>query len=181
MDAPRRTARLCVKNAPCPAVWWDDECAGEQAAEGEGVMDEPVTRLLEQKNEAIESVTPQTSVGDAISRMNERRIGSVLVMEGSRLMGIFTERDVLTRVVPARLDPDKTSVSEVMTRQPVIISPMTTVQEAMKTVTHTRCRHLPVILNGKVLGLISIGDLTRWMVRDQQRTIDDLIDYVHRV
>lgn len=144
-------------------------------------MNESVGRVLEQKTEALETVTPQTSVGQAIERMNERRIGSVLVMDGERLVGIFTERDVLTRVVPGRLDPDKTPVAEVMTRQLVTITPVRTVQEAMMVVTDTRHRHLPVVEGEKVVGMVSIGDLTRWIVRDQQRTIDDLIDYVRRV
>jgi CBS domain-containing protein len=143
-------------------------------------MNELVTKLLEEKHEAMEVVTPQTSIMDAIKRMNERHIGSVLVMEGKRLAGIFTERDVLTRVVPMRLDPAKTPVAEVMTRQPVVIPPTTTVQEAMMVVTDTRRRHLPVVQDGQVLGMVSIGDLTRWVVKDQQRTIDDLFDYVRR-
>jgi CBS domain-containing protein len=143
-------------------------------------MNEPVSKLLELKGEALEAVTPHTTVIEAIERMNRRHIGSILVMEGERMAGIFTERDVLTRVVPQKLDPAKTPVSEVMTRQPVIIGPTTTVQEAMMVVTDTRKRHLPVVQSGRVLGLVSIGDLTRWLVRDQQRTIDDLYDYVRR-
>jgi CBS domain-containing protein len=143
-------------------------------------MNEPVEKLLELKAEPLEAVTPQTTVIEAIERMNRRRIGSILVMEGDRLAGIFTERDVLTRVVPQRLDPAKTPVAEVMTKQPVTISPSTTVQEAMMIVTDTRKRHLPVIQGARVVGLVSIGDLTRWLVRDQQRTIDDLFDYVRR-
>jgi CBS domain-containing protein len=143
--------------------------------------DEPVTKLLDQKGEALEVVNPQTTIMEAVRRMNERRIGSVLVMDGSRLAGIFTERDVLTRVVPQQLDPNRTPVGEVMTRQPVTIPPTTTIQEAMMVVTDTRRRHLPVVLpDGRVLGMVSIGDLTRWVVRDQQRTIDDLFDYVRR-
>jgi len=148
--------------------------------EREGVMNELVTQLLDEKNEGMEVVTPQTSIMDAVRRMNERQIGSVLVMEGKRLAGIFTERDVLTRVVPQRLDPTKTPVAEVMTRQPVVIPPTTTVQEAMMVVTDTRRRHLPVVEDGQVLGMVSSGDLTRWVVKDQQRTIDDLFDYVRR-
>jgi CBS domain-containing protein len=143
-------------------------------------MNEPVENLLEQKGEPLETVSPQTMILEAIERMNRRRIGSVLVMEGDRLAGIFTERDVLTRVVPGKLDCARTPVAEVMTRQPVVIPPGTTVQEAMMIVTDTRKRHLPVVQAGKVLGLVSIGDLTRWLVRDQQRTIDDLYDYVRR-
>ena len=143
-------------------------------------MNEAVARLLEQKTERVETVTAQTSIGEAIAKMNARRIGSVVVMDGERLVGIFTERDVLTRVVPQQIDPRRTPVGEVMSRQPITISPNRTVQEAMMVMTDTHHRHLPVVQGGKVVGLISIGDLTRWMVRDQQRTIDDLTDYVQR-
>ena len=138
------------------------------------------TALLAEKAETLEVVKPVTTILDAIARMNQRRIGSVLVMEGDRLAGIFTERDVLTRVVTGRLDPAKTPVAEVMTRQPVTINPTTTVREAMMVVTDTRRRHLPVVAEGKVLGMVSIGDLTRWIVRNQQREIEDLTDYVMR-
>jgi CBS domain-containing protein len=143
-------------------------------------MNEALERLLEYKGGALEAVPPKTSIMDAIARMNDRHIGSLLIMEDDRLVGIFTERDVLTRVVPTGMDPQRTPVSEVMTRQLITVAPTTTVQEAMMVVTDTRRRHLPVVQGGKVIGLVSIGDLTRWMVRDQQRTIDDLIDYVRR-
>ena len=143
-------------------------------------MNDPLERLLEQKTGGLETVGPETSIMDAVARMNQRSIGSVLVMEGERLVGIFTERDVLTRVVPRQLDPNKTPVREVMTRQLVTVSPSTTVQEAMVVVTDTRHRHLPVVQGGRVMALVSTGDLTRWVVRDQQRTIDGLVDYVRR-
>src|SRR5688572_23294748 len=144
-------------------------------------MNEAVARLLETKTERVEAVSPQTTVGEAITAMNQRRIGSILVMDGERLVGIFTERDVLTRVVPQQLDPRRPPVGEVMTRKPMTITPTRTVQEAMMIMTDSRKRHLPVVQSGKVVGLVSIGDLTRWMVRDQQRTIEDLTDYVRRV
>jgi CBS domain-containing protein len=144
-------------------------------------MNEAVARLLEQKTERVETVTPQTTIGEAITAMNQRRIGSILVMDGERLVGIFTERDVLTRVVPQGLDPRRTPVGEVMTRNPVTITPTRTVQEAMMIMTDSRKRHLPVLQGGKVVGVVSIGDVTRWLVRDQQRTIEDLTDYVRRV
>jgi CBS domain-containing protein len=144
-------------------------------------MNEAVARLLEQKTERVEAVTPQTTIGEAVAAMNQRRIGSILVMDGERLVGIFTERDVLTRVVPQQLDPRRTPVGEVMTRNPMTIPPTRTVQEAMMIMTDSRKRHLPVVQGGKVVGLVSIGDVTRWMVRDQQRTIEDLTDYVRRV
>lgn len=143
-------------------------------------MNEPVTKILDQKAEKLEAVAPQATVSEAIKRMNDRNIGSVLVMDGQRMVGIFTERDVLTRVVPRGLDPTKIPVGEVMTQKPVTISPTTTVEEAMMVVSDTRRRHLPVVEGARVIGMISIGDLNRYVVRDQKRTIDDLIDYVQR-
>jgi CBS domain-containing protein len=144
------------------------------------MMSDPVAKVLEEKGERVETVTAQTPIGEAIARMNARRIGSVVVMDGERLVGIFTERDVLTRVVPQHIDPRHTAVAEVMSRQPTTISPTWTVQEAMVVITESRHRHLPVLQAGRLVGMVSIGDLTRWIVRDQQRTIDDLTDYVCR-
>jgi CBS domain-containing protein len=145
------------------------------------MMNEALARLLEQKPGRVETVNPHTSIGEAIAKMNEKRIGSLLVMDGERLVGIFTERDVLTRVVPQQLDTRRTPVGEVMSRQPLTIAPTRTVQEAMMVMTDRHHRHLPVTEGGKVVGVISIGDLTRWLVSDQQRTIEDLTDYIHRV
>jgi CBS domain-containing protein len=143
-------------------------------------MNESVVKVLEEKTERVETVTAQSSIGDAIALMNARHIGSVVVMDGERLVGIFTERDVLTRVVPQQMDPRRTPVGEVMTRQLLTVPPSCTVQEAMVVMTDSHHRHLPVVQDGKMIGLISIGDLTRWVVRDQQRSIDDLTDYIHR-
>jgi CBS domain-containing protein len=145
------------------------------------MMNEALARLLEQKPGQVETVNPHTSVGEAIAKMNAKRIGALLVMDGERLVGIFTERDVLTRVVPQQLDTRRTPVAEVMSRQPLTIAPTRTVQQAMMVMTDRHHRHLPVVQGGKVVGLISIGDLTRWLVSDQQRTIEDLTDYIHRV
>ena len=144
-------------------------------------MKDLVRRLLEEKGQAIECVEPSTTLRQAIDRMNARKIGSLLVMKGDQLVGIFTERDVLTRVVTRRLDCDKTPVAEVMSREVVTITGARTVQEAMMVMTDTRHRHLPVVEDERVVGLVSIGDCTRWTVRDQERTIEDLIDYVRRV
>ena len=143
-------------------------------------MDSPVSRILADKDGAIESVAASTLVADAVARMNARNIGSVVVLDGDRPIGIFTERDVLTRVVGRGADPTTLRVGEVMTHTIITIRPDTTVREAMMIVTDTRCRHLPVLVDGAVTGMISIGDLTRWVVRAQQRTIDDLTDYICR-
>ncbi len=143
-------------------------------------MDAPVSKILADKGTHVENVSPTATVAAAVARMNERNIGSLLVLDDGRPVGIFTERDVLTRVVGYQLEPAETPVSEVMTNSVITITPDTTIRDAMMIVTDTRCRHLPVVRDGKVVGMISIGDLTRWVVRDQQRTIDDLTDYICR-
>jgi CBS domain-containing protein len=143
-------------------------------------MNDPIAKVLEGKGSSVETVSPQTMVLVAVHRMNERKIGALLVTERDRPIGIFTERDVLVRVVAAGLDPTTTPVSEVMTRNPVVVRPECSVGEAMMVITERRCRHLPVMDERGLLGLISIGDLTSWVVRNQQRTIEDLHDYMNR-
>ena len=143
-------------------------------------MNDPIARVLESKGGEVETVSPDTTVLVAVQRMNDRKIGALLVTESDQPVGIFTERDVLVRVVAAGLDPDTTTVAEVMTRDPVFVRSEVTVKEAMRLSTRRRCRHLPVIDDSGLRGLISIGDLTSWVVRYQQRTIDDLHDYMSR-
>jgi CBS domain-containing protein len=134
--------------------------------------------LLEEKGAVIHSVTIDATVADAVKKMNDERIGAVMVMDGDKLAGIFTERDVLTKVVDQEGNPRETPVSEVMTRDIVVLKSTASVEEAMRIVTERRFRHLPVMEEGKLIGLVSSGDLTRWIVRDQQGTIADLFDYI---
>ena len=141
-------------------------------------MDNPVWRVLESKVGRIEKVDVTATVCAAVGLMNDREIGSVLVFEGTRLAGIFTERDVLVRVVGERRDPTTVRVGEVMTRQLMVIEPTTTVEQAMALMTARRHRHLPVVDGDAVVGVVSAGDLTRWVIRDQQRSITDLTDYI---
>ena len=143
-------------------------------------MDSPVRDILADKGGRVVTAQPGERVSDAVQRMNEAGIGALVVVDGDRPIGIFTERDVLTRVVAARRDPDTTEVGDVMTRALVAISPSTMVREAMMVVTERRLRHLPVMDGGQLAGMISIGDLTRWVVRDQQHQIDDLLLYITR-
>jgi CBS domain-containing protein len=143
-------------------------------------MHDQIAKVLELKGRAVQTVAPETMVLAAVHQMNQHKIGALLVVDRGRPVGIFTERDVLVRVVAGGLDPKATPVNEVMTRSPVVIRADVTVAEAMMVITERRCRHLPVIDDAGMCGLISIGDLTSWMVRDQQRTIEDLHDYMAR-
>ncbi len=138
----------------------------------------PLRDLLNERSRTIHAVSPTATVAEAIDRMNAERIGSVLVMDGERVLGIFTERDVLTKVV-GKIDPGQVSVSELMTRQLVTLKPSASVEDAMRVVTEKRIRHLPVVDGERLLGLVSSGDLTRWAVRDKQDTIDDLMAYIN--
>lgn len=141
-------------------------------------MRDPVSAILDHKGRHVHSVAPRATVAEAVRVMNGAKIGCLVVLEEERPVGIFTERDVLVRVVDAGLDPRTTRVAEVMTLNPFAIRPATTVEEAMIVVTEKRCRHLPVIEGGELSGLVSIGDLTRWVVRDQRGRIDDLVSYI---
>jgi CBS domain-containing protein len=138
----------------------------------------PISVLLERKNSEICSVSPAVTVAEAVTEMNRRRIGSVVVLEGGRLAGIFTERDVLRRVVGAGIDPLRTSVAEVMTAELVTVKPTTTVDEAMEIFTDKRCRHLPVLDDGRLVGLLSIGDVTRWSVESHRSEAEHLKNYI---
>lgn len=141
-------------------------------------MNDRISMVLEYKGRDVEVATPYTRVLDAVEHMNDRRVGSLVVLDDHRIVGIFTERDVLVRVVSRGLDPRSTLVGTVMTGDPITVRSDATIANALETITVQRCRHLPVVDAAGLEGLVSIGDLTSWMVRDQQRTIHDLHDYI---
>ena len=139
----------------------------------------PLNKIFEQ-GEAIHSVGPETTVTECVRLMTVSKIGALIVMHGERLIGIFTERDALNKVLAGGLDPGKTKVSEVMTKDPYCIPPTTTVRDAMKLITKRRFRHLPIVDNGKVLAVVSSGDLTHWLVKDKMGEGQELVDLAAR-
>lgn len=139
----------------------------------------PLRRIF-QGREAVHSVGPGTLVTDCVRRMTAEKIGALIVMDGDRLIGIFTERDALTKVLAAGLDPRTTKVSEVMTKDPYCVPPTMTVGAAMEVVTKQRFRHLPIVENGKVLAIVSSGDLTHWVVKDEMGKVQELVDLAAR-
>jgi CBS domain-containing protein len=110
--------------------------------------------------------------------MNHHRVGSVLVLDGGKLVGIFTERDVLRRVVGAGVDPRRSMVADVMTADVITISPEATIEETTVLFTEKRCRHLPVCDQGRLVGTISIGDITRWMADSHRAEAEHLKNYI---
>ena len=139
----------------------------------------PLSRIFGER-EVVHSVALDTPVAECVRTMSAERIGALIVMDGEKLAGIFTERDALNKVLAAGLDPVATKVSEVMTKDPFCIAPTTTVGEAMELVTKRRFRHLPVVENGKVCAVVSSGDLTHWLVKDKIGEVQQLVDLAAR-
>lgn len=139
-----------------------------------------VSDILAGKGMHLITVSSQASVYHAAILMNEQKIGSLLVLEEGRLVGILTERDILMRVVADRLDADATRVYDVMTRDVVCCRPHTEQQEARSVMKNRRIRHMPVVSDeDNVVGMLSIGDLNAFQVDCQERTIHLLEDYIH--
>ena len=137
-----------------------------------------VKSILRQKGTDIQSVAPETPVTQAVRIMDAKRIGGLLVMKDGRTVGIFTERDLMRRVVAAGLDPLTTPVSEVMTREVIAIKADTSVDDAMAVISQKRCRHLPVVDGEQLVGMISSGDLTHWQSQDRELHIEELVNFI---
>ncbi len=145
------------------------------------IMQSLLSEIIAHKGGDIHAVSPEASVIDSVRKMTELGIGALLVMEGERLLGIFTERDVLVRVVGGNLDPEATRVAQVMTPDPQCVSTFLTVENAMHVISEKRFRHLPVLDGDRLAGMVAIGDLARWLARSQKGRLDDLIRAVETV
>jgi CBS domain-containing protein len=137
-----------------------------------------VRDVIADKGSNVFTTTPVATVRAAVRTMNDHGVGALLVEVGGRPAGIFTERDVLRRVVDAGLDPETTRVGEVMTRELVTVAPLARVEEAMATMTERRFRHLPVLDEGRLVGMVSIGDLTRRVALRLEVEIQMMADYI---
>jgi CBS domain-containing protein len=139
-----------------------------------------VQDILERKGRDVVAVSPDTTVLEAAKRMNEARIGAVVVFEAAGgVRGIFTERDILRRVVAECKSPDTTVIRDVMSSPVTCCKPSTTIKECQGVMTTKRLRHLPVVDRGKLVGMLSIGDLMAQEVEVKQSTIEYLHDYLH--
>jgi CBS domain-containing protein len=141
-------------------------------------MDTPVAALLERKGSAVHAVASTITIADAVAEMNKKRIGCIVVVDAGQLAGIFTERDVLRRVVGAGLDPKTARVADVMTSHVHTIPPEATIEQTMTLFGEMHCRHIPVVEKGQIKGLISIGDISRWMSDVSRSEADHLKNYI---
>jgi CBS domain-containing protein len=138
-----------------------------------------VSELIGQKGSAVVAISPRASVLDAARAMNERRIGSLVVLNpDGDVIGIITERDILTRIVAAERSPSATRVEEVMTPKPIMCGMETPLEELRCVMTEKRVRHIPVLSDGKLAGLISIGDLNAVEAQEMTQTIGYLKAYI---
>ena len=137
-----------------------------------------VQHLLDRKGRELISIVQDASVFDAIKLMADRAVGSLLVMDGSHLKGIVTERDYARKVIIKGRSSESTEVREIMSTDIVSATSRQTVNECMNIMTDRRIRHLPVVDDGKVVGLISIGDLVQAIISDQQEEIEQLGQYI---
>ncbi|MBX5462864.1 MAG: CBS domain-containing protein [Steroidobacteraceae bacterium] len=138
-----------------------------------------VRQLLGIKGNAIFAVGPEDPVLEAIRQMADHRVGALLVMSGSELVGIVSERDYARKVILMGRSSSATPVWQIMSSPVHTVGPDQTVDECMRLMTERRVRHLPVMENGRVVGVISIGDLVKAVIEDQQHTIEQLESYIH--
>ncbi|MBK8726366.1 MAG: CBS domain-containing protein [Holophagaceae bacterium] len=138
----------------------------------------PITHLLAEKGNGFWSVSPEATVFQALELMAVRNVGAVLVMEGERLAGIFSERDYARKVALEGRSSKDTLVKDIMTTKVVCVTPTQSVEDCMALMTDKRIRHLPVIDGDTVLGIISVGDVVKAVISEQTFTISQLEHYI---
>jgi CBS domain-containing protein len=143
-----------------------------------GVNMKTVAELLRAKPSRVVSVRPDQSVLEAIKVLAEEDIGAAIVMTGERLVGIFSERDYTRKVVLKGRSSDTTRVQEIMTANVIVVSPRTRSRECMQLMTEKNIRHLPVVDEGRVVGMVSIRDIVSDIIADQDFTIEQLEHYI---
>ena len=139
-----------------------------------------VKQILQGKGHEVWSLDPNASVFDAIAMMADKEVGALVVMEADRLVGVVTERDYARKVVLQGRSSKGTKVKDIMTSRVAYARPDQSVEECMAVMTEKRIRHLPVMDDEKLLGIISIGDLVKAIIEEQQHVIEQLEQYISR-
>jgi CBS domain-containing protein len=137
-----------------------------------------VSKLLEKKGKDIISVSPETAIRDAIGKMAEKSAGTALVMDGNKLVGIFSERDFIRKIYLQDKCGTGIKVSDIMSTSLTTVTPETTLENCMETMTEKRIRHLPVLEGDQVAGVVSIGDIVKYMVQEKEFVIKNLQSYI---
>jgi CBS domain-containing protein len=137
-----------------------------------------VRHILQKKGNKIIAIAPTSTVFSALEKMMEQNVGALLVMQDDRFLGIFTERDYARKVILKGKASRDTLVQEIMSEHPVIVTPDTTMEQCMSLMTQKYIRHLPVFDNQKMIGLVSIGDIVKYIIEEQQFIIENLEHYI---
>jgi len=140
-----------------------------------------VENLLAEKDDQIWSITPDATVYEALVLMDQKDIGALLVMQGNRLIGILSERDYARKIIIKGKSSKETLVKEVMTTEVCYVDKKTRMDECLAIMTDKRVRHLPVMENNQLIGLVSIGDVVKSIISEQEIVIDDLYNYINGV
>ena len=141
-------------------------------------MQRTVAGILARKGGEVVSVRPDDTVFSALEKMAEHNVGAVVVLDGDRLAGIMSERDYARKVILLDRGSKETPVADIMTTEVVTVGPTTTVTECMELMTERRIRHLPVVDEGRLVGIVSIGDVVKAVIADQRDLIDQLERYI---
>ena len=139
-----------------------------------------IKQLLQAKGSEIYSIGPDERVIDALRMMAEKNVGALIVTENGKLLGIISERDYARKVILQKKSSHDIPVREIMTGKVVTVDPGRTVEECMALMTNQRVRHLPVVDGGRTIGVLSIGDMVKEVIADQEQTIRQLESYIHR-
>jgi CBS domain-containing protein len=137
-----------------------------------------VGNILTLKSRDIWSIAPDSSVFEALEMMAEKNISGLLILENDNLVGIFTERDYARKLILKGKFSKDTKVSDLMTKNILYVEPSNTLEDCMKLMTGKRVRHLPVLENGRLIGILTIGDLVKLIISEQQTTIHQLENYI---
>jgi CBS domain-containing protein len=137
-----------------------------------------VRNILQQKGNAVYSIDPDSSVYDALELLEENNLGSLVVVDRGRLIGVFTERDYARKVILKGKSSKETPVREIMTDRPIVVTPNASIEQCMQLMTDKHIRHLPVMDGDELVGIISIGDLVRFTIEEKDYIIDTLSHYI---
>lgn len=138
---------------------------------------QPLSMLLDQERPLVTGEMNET-LASAVQRMGDAGVGSILVVRAGSLVGMCTERSILRRLVNDRYDPTRITLGHLMAAPVMCAEPEMKVDEALQLMTRTRTRHLPVVHAGSLVGIVSIGDLTHWLIAELEESIDDLTRYI---